>query len=339
MDARPQRSVDWADLELFLAVARGGSLAAAASTLRVDASTVHRRIASLEEALRTRLFARSPRGYALTNAGHELLPYATAMDEQAAAARRKLAGRDEALTGTVRLSAVHDVAAILSPIVASFRAKHPGVTVAVDLRSAFADLARQQADVALRVSTRAPEGDLVAKHVAKLAVAFYASRAYLTSHGRPERVEDLRDHAIVRGDAGQPSLPGERTLDGHSRAERVAFRSQSMIARLAAIRDGLGIGVLGCFMGDREQSLVRLPFAVSDPNVNVWILVHVDLRQNARVRAFSEHTYAGLVAQRPLFEGHSRQAAERRRSRSLGRTKGNAGPGARTRRARARLTE
>src|SRR3954465_5645494 len=132
MDTRSQRSVDWADLELFLAVARGGSLAAAASTLRVDASTVHRRIASLEEALRTRLFARSPRGYALTNAGLELLPYATAMDEQAAAAQRKPAGRAEALTGTVRPSAIGDVAAILSPIVASFRAKHPGVTVVVD---------------------------------------------------------------------------------------------------------------------------------------------------------------------------------------------------------------
>jgi DNA-binding transcriptional LysR family regulator len=325
MDARPKESrqsrasVDWADLELFLAVARGGSLAAAAATLRVDASTVHRRVASLEEALRSRLFARSPRGYALTSAGHELLPYATAMDEQAAAARRRLAARDEALTGTVRISAIDDVAAILSPIVASFRAKHPGVSVAVDMRSAFADLARQQADVAVRVSTRAPEGDLVAKHVAKLAVAFYASRAYLARQGRPERVEDLRDHAIVRGDAGLPSMPGERTLDGHSSAERVAFRSQSFIARLAAIRDGVGLGVLGCFMGDREPSLVRLPFAVSDPNVNVWLLVHVDLRQNARVRAFSEHTYAALVARRPLFEGHAPQPGGRRAPRPRGR--------------------
>jgi DNA-binding transcriptional LysR family regulator len=336
MDARPQDSqdsVDWADLELFLAVARGGSLAAAASTLRVDASTVHRRIARLEEALRSRLFARSPRGYALTNAGHELLPYATAMDEQAAAARRKLAARDEALTGTVRVSAIDDFAAILSPIIASFRAKHPGVTVVADMRSAFADLARQQADVAVRASMRAPEGDLVAKHVAKLTVAFYASRAYLARHGRPERVEDLRDHAIVRGEAGAPVMPGERTLDGHSSAERVAFRSQSIIARLAAIRDGVGIGMVGCFMGDREPSLVRLPFAVSDPNVNVWLLIHVDLRQNARVRAFSEHAYAALVVQRPLFEGQARELAERRASPRPGRTKTKAGPRSRTKRA------
>jgi DNA-binding transcriptional LysR family regulator len=306
MDARPQTSptsIDWADLELFLAVARGGSLAAAAASLLVDSSTVHRRIAGLEEALGTRLFARSPRGYALTSAGHELLPHATAMDEHAAAARRKVAARDEALAGTVRVSAIDDVAGVLSPIVASFRRKHPGVSVAVDMRSAFADLARQQADVAIRISTRAPEGDLIAKHVAKLGLAFYGSRAYFARHGRPARVEDLRDHAIVRGDASLPTMPGERTLDSHSSAERIAFRSQSFIARLAAVRDGVGVGVLGCFMGDQEKTLVRLPFPVSDPNVNVWLLIHVDLRQNARVRAFAEHTYAALVAQRSLFEG------------------------------------
>ena len=158
------------------------------------------------------------------------------------------------------------------------------------MRNAFADLARQQADVAVRVSTRAHQGDLVAKHVAKLAHAFYASRAYLAMHGRPEGVQNLRDLAIVRGDAGRPSMPGEQTLDAHSSAARVAFRSQSFIARLAAVRDGMGIGVLGCFMGNRERSLVRLPLAVSDPDLNVSLLVHVDLRQNARVRAFSEHT-------------------------------------------------
>ena len=308
MDAR---RVDWADLELFLAVARGGSLAAAAAALRVDASTVHRRIAGLEEALGARLFARSSRGYALSSAGQELLPHATAMDEQASAARRKVAARDEALAGSVRVSAIDDVAGVLSPIVASFRRKHPGVSVAVDMRSAFADLARQQADVAIRISTRAPEGDLIAKHVAKLGLAFYGSRAYFAKHGRPSRVEDLRDHAIVRGDASLPTMPGERTLDSYSSAERVAFRSQSFIARLAAVRDGVGIGVLGCFMGDQDKSLVQLPFAVSDPHVNVWLLIHVDLRQNARVRAFAEHTYAALLDQRPLFEG-ARQSARRR---------------------------
>ena len=226
------KPVDWADFELFLAVARGGSLAAAAAALRVDASTVHRRIAGLEEALRSRLFARSPRGYALTNAGQELLPYATAMDEQAAAARRKLAARDEALTGTVRLSAIDDLAAILSPIVASFRAKHPGVSVAVDMRHAFADLARQQADVAVRVSTRAPQGDVVAKHVAKLAHAFYASRAYLARHGRPGARRESsrpRDRARRRG----PALDAGGADAGRLFQRRARGLSQPVVHRAA----------------------------------------------------------------------------------------------------------
>jgi DNA-binding transcriptional LysR family regulator len=301
MNARP---LDWADLELFLAVARAGSLAAAGAALRVDASTVHRRIAKLEESLRTRLFSRSPRGYALTNAGEELLPYATSIDEQATAARRKLSARDEALTGLVRVSAADFLAAnLLSPIVASFRARQPGVTVAVDVRSSYADLARQQADVAIRIAMRKLEGDLVARHVAKVAGAFYGSRAYFAKHGRPERLEDLRDHAIVRADVHMPGAPGERTLDSYANPERIALRSESFLARFAAIRDGVGIGMLGCFTGDGERDLVRLPFPVSGAEANLWLVVHVDLRQNARVRAFSEHAYAALAAQRRLFEG------------------------------------
>jgi DNA-binding transcriptional LysR family regulator len=295
---------DWADLELFLAVARTGSLAGAGAALRVDSSTVHRRIAKLEGSLRTRLFSRSPRGYALTNAGQELLPYATSIDEQATAARRRLSARDESLTGMVRVSAADYLAGnLLSPIVASFRAKQPGVEIAVDVRGGFADLARQQADVAIRISMRKLEGDLVARHVAKVAGAFYGSRAYFAKHGRPERLEDLRDHALVRADVNMASAPGERTLDTYGSPERTAFRSESFLARTAAIRDGVGIGMLACFTGDRESELVRLPFEVSAPEANLWLVVHVDLRQNARVRAFSEHAYAALAAQRRLFEG------------------------------------
>lgn len=314
------RSFDWSDLQLFLAVARGGTLAAAAAALHVDASTVHRRIAALEASLRTRLFSRSPRGYALTSTGQDLLPYATAIDEQATAARRKLAASDDSLTGTVRVSATEDLADVLAPIVASFRDEHPGVGVTVDMANAFVDLARQHADVAVRISSRPPEGDLIAKHVARLGLAFYGSRAYFARHGRPARVEDLRDHAIVRGDVSLPWLAGERTLDAYARPERTAFRSRSFVARRAAVRDGVGIGVLGRFMGDAEEQLERLPFAVSDTNVNIWLLIHVDLRQNARVRAFTEHAHAALLALRPFFEGQGAPRGRGRTGRKPGRT-------------------
>jgi DNA-binding transcriptional LysR family regulator len=301
MDARP---FDWSDLEIFLAAARGGSLAAAAGTLRVDASTVQRRIGKLESAMRTRLFERSQRGYSLTSAGEDLLAHALAMDEHVAAARRKVVARDAMLAGTVRVATVDDLAiTILPPILKTFRDAHPHVTTAVDVRASLADLARQQADVALRFGAKPPEGDVIAKHVSRIGVALYASRSYVEEHGRPRKRDELAQHTMVRGDESMAAMPFEQWTDRWADPTKTSFRSESFFARLAAIREGMGIGYLGCFMGDREKALRRLPIAVPQFDMSVWLLVHVDMRKNARVRAFVEHTYAALVALRPLFEG------------------------------------
>ena len=306
------RSFDWSDLEIFLATARGGSLAAAAGTLRVDASTVQRRITKLESAMRTRLFERSQRGYSLTSAGEDLLTHTLAMDDHVVAARRKVVGRDDTLAGTVRIATVDDLAiTILSPIVRSFRDQHPSVTIAVDVGAGFANLARQQADVAIRFGARPTDGDVIAKQVLKAHVALYGTRSYLAKHGRLQRLEDLREHDVVRCDETMASTPIERMTDRYADPAKTAFRSESFFARLAAIRDGMGLGFLGCFMGDREKELRRLPFAFPDLTTSVWMLVHVDMRKNARVRAFVEHTHASLVALRPLFEGRGEERGER----------------------------
>jgi DNA-binding transcriptional LysR family regulator len=162
------RRLDRSDLEMFLATARGGSLAAAAGALGLDASTVHRRMGKLESAMHTRLFDRSQRGYSLTSAGEELLAHAEAMDEQVAAARRKVVARDDALTGVVRVATVDGLAiGVLAPIFGSFREAHPSVTVAVDLNPGLTDLAREPAEVAIRLVQKAPDGDVIVKPACK----------------------------------------------------------------------------------------------------------------------------------------------------------------------------
>lgn len=307
------RCFEWTDLEIFLCTARGGSLAAAASALGVDASTVQRRIGKLEAALKARLFERSPRGYCLTPAGDDLLEHVSAMDEQILSARRKVLGRDDALAGTIRVATVDDIAVtILPPIIHSFRQTHPHVTVAVDVRSGLADLARQQADVAVRLGVTAPSGDVIAKAVVKARGGLYASRAYLAKHGTPKRLEDLWQHSIVCGDEAQAGTPIERLISRYADPAKTAFRSESFFARLAAIREGMGIGFLGCFMGDREKQLKRLPFELPELAVDLCLITHVDLRRNARVRAFMEHTHAALRAQRSLFEGQGARSGWRK---------------------------
>jgi DNA-binding transcriptional LysR family regulator len=172
----------------------------------------------------------------------------------------------------------------------------------MDVRTGFADLARRQADVAIRFGGRLPEADLIAKQVARVDVALYASRAYLKEHGRPTRLEELNRHAIVRGNEQVSGLPHEKLMDRYGDPANFAFSSNSFLARLAAIREGMGIGFLGCFMGEREKTLERLPFRFPEASGYLWLVLHVDLKRNARVRAFVEHTYAAMVALRSSFE-------------------------------------
>ncbi|HWB81585.1 MAG TPA: LysR substrate-binding domain-containing protein [Nannocystaceae bacterium] len=304
MGARPW---EWSDLETFLATARAGTLAAAAVELGVDASTVQRRIGKLETTMRVRLFSRSQRGYALTEAGQDLHVHALAMEEQAVTAWRKVGARDEQPIGTVRVATVDDFAVLILPaIVASFRERHPNVTVLVDVRTSFVDLARHEADVAIRFGIkRMLAGDVVARRVCGVAVDLCASRAYVKKHGAPATPEALAEHALVRGDAAFADTPMERILERHGSARNVALRANSFFARVAAIRAGVGIGFAPSFITTGDKTLQRLDLAFPEPQpaADLLVLVHVDMRKNARVRAFVDHVSTQLLAQRALFEG------------------------------------
>jgi DNA-binding transcriptional LysR family regulator len=302
MDARP---VEWSDLEIFLAAARGGTLASAATSLRVDASTVHRRIGKLEAAMRAALFVRSPRGNALTAAGQDLYAHALAMEEQATAALRKVAAHDAEPIGKVRVATVDDMAVhILPGIVSSFRALHPNVTVVVDVRTSFVDLAKHEADIALRMGMAPPSGDIVVKRVVAVNVGLYASRSYLRAHGRPRSAEDLREHAIVRAGEMHARLTMERMLERFGQPGKIAFRSDSFYVRTAAIRAGVGIGFVPYFMASGDKTLVHLPleFPEVPTGADLLLVVHADLRRNARVRAFVDHAYGALQGMRARFE-------------------------------------
>lgn len=300
MDAR---RLPWQDLQFFLATAQGGSLAAAAAALTVSSATVHRRVAALERRLGARLFVRSPRGYALTAAGGELLAHAQAVDAEILAAERRLGGRDEELSGRLRVSTVDDLAiGRLGGVLRDFTARHPRVCIELSVASGRADLAQRQADVALRPGSRPSEGDVIARRVCAVGVALYASRVYVERHGLPEP-KRLAGHRVVRADPAQAFLPMERYLDRHAPAATVALRSDSMLARLAAVRDGIGIGLLPCFAADADGALLRIGQVVADASAELWIVIHADLRRNARVRSFADFAHQALGAQRSAFEG------------------------------------
>ena len=178
---------DWNDLRYFLAVAREGSTVAAAKALRVNQSTVQRRLAALEEAIGSRLVERTPTGYRLTETGLALRPHAEAVEGAVEAFQRQIASVDTELTGTIRVTCPEGIAyLVLTPLLEKFHTRYPGLRVDVILTDRILDLAKGEADVAMRVAPL-EDSTLVGRKISDLTWGFYASRAYAERHGRMQR--------------------------------------------------------------------------------------------------------------------------------------------------------
>ncbi len=289
----------WSELEIFLAAARGGTLAAAAKQLAIDASTVQRRIGKLESELDVRLFERSQRGYSLTTAGEELLQHVLVIESEVLAIGRQVGGRDHALQGVVRVSTVDDFAVdVLPPILRGLHERYPGLEVHVSVQTGHADLGRREADVAIRLGGKPSAPDDVLSHAVRLSAGFYASRKYVAKHGSPATYEDFRQHFLVRADESLVHAPTEQVFERHGDPSKVVYRSNSVLARLAAVREGLGISWLSGFSAKKHRSLVRVPVDSEPLEGDLCVIVHVDLRKNARVRAFVDFVNEYLVAHR-----------------------------------------
>jgi DNA-binding transcriptional LysR family regulator len=269
---------------------------AAASSLDTSAATVMRSLRLLERTLNTSLFSRSPRGYELTPAGRELLEHALAIEAEVLAAERRVSGRDQRVTGTIRVATLDDlVQTVLGKIFAGFTQRHPQLHLDLLIESDRTNLARRSADVAIRAGGPPPEDDLVARRVCAIGIALYASRAYLRQYGTLASVEGLSGHRLVRGDAARAGLPMETLLDRHAAGASAVLRSNSMLARVVAVREGVGVGLLPCFIADAEPGLVRIGEVIPEASASLWILIHPDLRRNARIRAFVDYTHAELA--------------------------------------------
>jgi DNA-binding transcriptional LysR family regulator len=287
----PARPLSWDDLQFFLAVCATHSIAGAARRLAVNHSTVLRRIASLEAALGVRLFDRLPGGYALTAAGNELSEQLGGVAEQIEAAQRRLTGIDEAVQGVIRLTAPDTLMrGLLMPLLKRFHQLHPGVQVQFVASNALLSLTRREADVAVRGSNRPPD-NLVGRKVGQIQTALYASKGYLKSLGRGAGMDDYR---WVAPDESLSHLEQFKWLHKRVPAERIVMRLDSLVGMADAVEHGLGVGLLLCPLAALRPELVQLAEPEPALDTQIWILTHPDLRQVARMRAFTQFLFDAL---------------------------------------------
>jgi DNA-binding transcriptional LysR family regulator len=294
-------ALEWDDLRYVLAVGRSGSLSGAARTLRVNHSTVFRRIGAIEQKLGVRLFDRRRDGYVPTAPGEAAVRMAEQLETDVVALERRLAGQDLRPSGTVRVTTTDTLIDVLVPLCADFRRLYPEITVDLVTGNEMLNLSRRDADIAVRPSMDPPES-LHGRRIATIAFAPYASQQYLASVGG---VGLERIHQWIGLDDLLSHLSTHRWLRENISADRIAFRSSAFLAARSAAVAGMGAAILPCYLADGVGGLVRIADPIPEVGTDLWLLVHDDLRRTARVRALLDFLAAELPKLRDCLEGRS----------------------------------
>jgi DNA-binding transcriptional LysR family regulator len=289
---------DWSLYRTFLAVMDAGSLSGAARALGIAQPTVGRQIEALEAALGGEsLFTRSPGGLKATRTAHALAPHAQAMAAAAETLVRTAAGDADKMSGVVRLTAADIVGAeVLPPILTEFREAWPQIDIELSLSNRQENLLRRDADIAVR-SVRPTQDALLAKRVGVAPLIFHGHRSYLQKHGEPRTVEDLTGHTLIGYDRiPVPHIDGLEHLPFAVTRDLFAIRTDSELAQLALLRAGIGLVPCQRHIAARDPNLVPIlegQFALS---LDLWVVMHEDLKGDRRLRALFDHLVAGLKA-------------------------------------------
>src|ERR1700722_6314879 len=252
----PTAIPDWHLFRAFLTVVREGSLSSAARALGTTQPTMGRQVTAFEASLGVKLFTRSLDGLSPTEAGLRLIPSAEAMAAAVEAARRSATGKVDEDRGTVRITASEVIGGeVLPSILADFHGRHPQISVELALSNRNEDLLRGDADIAVRM-VRPTQGALVAKRIGRIDIGLYGHRRYLKGHPMPRRLEDLRQHALIGFDRDQAYARLLERMGVPLTRDSFAFRSDSDLAQLAALRAGLGIGASQIGLARRNKNLV-----------------------------------------------------------------------------------
>jgi DNA-binding transcriptional LysR family regulator len=281
--------LEWSDVRIFLAIARSGTLGAAARMIGQTQPTMGRRLRALEGSLGHVLFQRTRDGFVLTDEGAAVLSYAERMEEEALSFTRALAGQDAKLTGVLRVSSsdwfgVH----VLTPIFARFLAKHPEVSIELVTDARRYNLARREADLVFRI-TPFDEPDVIQRKLIHIDYALYG-RADLTS----PKAGDGKGQTLISMDSAFDQLPDVLWVKRMLPNAKIVFGSNNRDAQAQMCAQGTGYAVLPCPLGDGDARLARFDVGEAPPGRDVWLGYHRDLKRVARLRALLDETVAAL---------------------------------------------
>ncbi|MCA0242006.1 MAG: LysR family transcriptional regulator [Proteobacteria bacterium] len=299
--------MEWDNLRVFLELARTERLMEAAQRLDVSTSTISRRLRRLEAELGTQLFDRNSQGFALTLQGEKLLHYAQEAEGVLSAAADAVFGRNESLSGQVRIGATEGFGCfVLAPHLAHFCAHHPRITVDLLPMPRFVSLSKREADAAVTIE-RPVHGSYVVSKLSDYKLKLYATADYLRAHAPIRTPADLAQHPFISYVDDLVFSAELKYLRQVAPSVQAVFRSTSVVAQYAAVCRGRGLGILPCFLAQHSSDLVP----VLDDTVTVlrtfWLVVPADRRNVARVRAVCAWLRDTVQSNRDFLMGDAAQ--------------------------------
>ena len=280
---------DWDDYRYFLAVANEGSLSAAARQLKVSQPTVSRRISQLEQRLSIRLFDQLPTGMQLTPPAREIVAIAKNLEHNAIELRRRVAGRETDLAGPITITATQSFTTCwLAQRVAEFANLYPDIEVTCLADNQVLNLARREADIAIRFGQPTAPG-LIGSKVGTVHCGIYGSKDYFETHGTPRSLEDLSRHKLI--DTTDPIARFEQSKDLKvlMRDAVVSSRTNCPFTYIAMAQSGLGLIATTNYMTVQAPELMRVLAKDYDKKIDLWMLMHPDMKSSARVRVFKDY--------------------------------------------------
>ncbi|MFC4278317.1 LysR family transcriptional regulator [Achromobacter aloeverae] len=286
--------MEWNDVRIFLAVARGGSFGKAAQALGVSHPTVGRRIKVLEDEAKQALFRRTKDGLVLTDAGDTVRALAESMEDSALSMERRLTGNDQRLEGILRISSAEWFAGyVLAPVLVELKRRHPAVVPEVIASHRLLDLSRREADVAFRIVPFS-EPDIVQRRLMRMSYGVYASA------GTAQALEDdPASVGVILMNTAQSHFPDVAWVLERFPLSRSTFTSTSRSVQAQMCLRGMGIAVLPRPIGDAVSGLQRIDTPDQPPTRDIWVGYHQDLRHMDRLRAMLDIADAMLSERDP----------------------------------------
>ena len=280
---------------------RSGSSSGAARQLRVQHTTVGRRLAALEAGLGAKLFIRTPEGLSPTDAAGVIAPLAEEAERCFVAIERQVGRCDSRIEGKVRLTTSEAFSNYLIPHLALLQARHPDLAVEIDTSNNVLDLTRGEADVAVRAAPTT-QGELVCRKVGDAGWSLYASQDYIARRGMPASPTELAGHDVIGFYGALAQTPGACWLAEHSKGAHVAMRGHSLVAIVNAAVAGIGLAMAPCFLAAAEPKLRRVTPQVLTTR-EIWLVFPPDAGRLARVRTVIDYVAEVLAADRALLSG------------------------------------